>query len=323
MSLSAEERYYIKLKASYLHYIEGKTQSELAKLFNVSRPTLIKLLNDAREEGIVKIEINDVQGGACFIEKEQELCKRLDLKDVKIIRAVNNDQESINTSIGMAAAQYFARLLIPGMTVGIAWGNTLQLMVNYQQPDNKVERLQFVPLLGGLSSPSSEGYSMFANSLCEQIASKYSKSVVNMLYAPLYVQDREMAETYRNSAEISKIFDKMAHLDVAVVGIDSDLPHSTTIQFEKNLQQDFNKLQKEGMVGNICANFYDINGKSSKSGIEHNIIAITPENLQKTPLVIGAAGGEYKVASIIGGARAKFYNVLITDEITAGRILDK
>ena len=85
MPLSSEERYYIKLKASYLYYKENKTQAEIAELFHISRPTLIKLLNDARKEGIVTIEIHDIRMGSQYIELEQELCKKLGLKDVKIV----------------------------------------------------------------------------------------------------------------------------------------------------------------------------------------------------------------------------------------------
>lgn len=322
MPLSSEERYYIKLKASYLYYKENKTQAEIAELFHISRPTLIKLLNDARKEGIVTIEIHDIRMGSQYIELEQELCKKLGLKDVKIVGVGSASQEAVNSSIGEAAAAYFVNALSSGMTIGIGWGNTLQTMANFMRPDLSVKGLDIIPLLGGLRSTGSDSYTMFANSLCETVASRFQDASVSMLYTPLIAQDRKIAKTLLASEDVTSIFNKMKHLDIAIVGIDGDPAHSTTVKLEKNLQSIYYELQQKQYVGNICSRFYNLKGELATLSLEENIIAVSPENLRNTPTVIGAAGGEYKVPSIIGAARAKLFNILITDEYTAKKLVE-
>ena len=48
MSISQEQRYYLKLKALYYLYEENYTQTEIAKMLNISRVTLRRLLDEAK-----------------------------------------------------------------------------------------------------------------------------------------------------------------------------------------------------------------------------------------------------------------------------------
>lgn len=320
MSLSSEERYYVKLKASYLYYKENKTQAEIAELFNISRPTLIKLLNDAKKEGIVTIEVHDTRMGSHHIELEQTLRKFLGLKDVKIVSASGDSKEAVNISIGAAAEQYLTNLLRSGMTVGLGWGRTLEIMARYIKPHPSIGNLHIVSLLGGLGSTSAGDYSMFANSLCEIIASNYANSSVSMMYSPLVAPNEVVAQTFTDT--LAATYEKQHSLDIAIVGVDSDPEHSTTLEIEKPMQALMNEIREKEIVGNVCSRFYNRKGELCPLSIENNILSISADDLRRTPVVIGAAGGENKVDSIIGGARAQLFNVLITDEHTARMIAD-
>ncbi|MEA5004453.1 MAG: sugar-binding domain-containing protein [Christensenella sp.] len=318
MSLSSEERYYVKLKASYLYYKENKTQAEIAELFNISRPTLIKLLNDAKKEGIVTIEVHDTRMGSHHIELEQTLRKKLGLKDVKIVSASGTSKEAVNLSVGAAAEQYLTNLLRSGMTVGLGWGRTLEIMARYIKPHPSIVDLHIVSLLGGLGSTSAGDYSMFANSLCEIMASNYSSASVSMMYSPLVAPNEVVAQTFTDT--LADTYEKQRALDIAIVGIDSDPAHSTTLEIEKPLQALADEIRDKKIVGNVCSRFYNKKGELCPLSIESNILAISTDDLRNTPVVIGAAGGENKVDSIIGGARAKLFNILVTDEHTARSI---
>jgi len=320
MHITPEERYYLKLKSAHLFHIENKPLVEIAELLHLSRPTLNRLLTEAREEGIVNITINDIRTGNHHLLLEQNLREKLHLKDIKIIDTAGETQESVNAGIGLAAARHLGNLLKPGMTVGIGWGKTLQVMAKHIQPDPSVSGLNFVSLLGGLHTEDTKSYTTFANSLCENIASNYEDSTVSMLYTPMVAQSKTAAEAVLASDSIAAAVKKMKTLDVAVVGIDGDPGHSTTIQLEKSLQSIESELRAGGYVGNVCSRFYTIDGRLSDLSIEERIITIHPGDLKKTPIVIGAAGGKYKASSILGAARAELFNILITDASTAARL---
>ncbi|MEI6101880.1 MAG: sugar-binding domain-containing protein, partial [Eubacteriales bacterium] len=55
--------------------------------------------------------------------------------------------------------------------------------------------------------------------------------------------------------------------------------------------------------------------------LDRRVISISVDQLKKTPLVVAAAGGEHKVESIVGASRGKLFNVLITDQFTANRLI--
>lgn len=320
MALSSDERYYIKLKASYLYYKENKTQTEIAELFNISRPTLIKLLDDARREGIVTIDIHDTRNDNPYIELEQQLRKKLGIKDVKIVNVNDDSIEAINAGIGAAAQTYLVNSLSSGMTIGMGWGRTLETMIRYFRPSS-LSNLSIVSLLGVTGSASASDYSMYANSLCEAMASNVLNASLFPMYAPLVAQDSAAAQTFLASDMVANTYRKYSELDIAIVGIDGDPGHSTTVEMEKTLQPLLHEMERKGIVGNICARFYDADGNIRPLSIDEHILSISAGQLRKTPVVIGAAGGRYKAASILGGARAGLFNILITDSYTAQEIL--
>ena len=52
------------------------------------------------------------------------------------------------------------------------------------------------------------------------------------------------------------------------------------------------------------------------------MIAMSPAQLRAIPLVIGVAAGPEKATAIIGAARARLINALVTDTKTAQAILE-
>ena len=57
------------LKCSRLYYEDGWTQEQVAKTLNVSRPKVSRLLQRAKEEGLVEIRINDPFSSSSQLEQ--------------------------------------------------------------------------------------------------------------------------------------------------------------------------------------------------------------------------------------------------------------
>ena len=144
MNIHPEERYHLKLKAMYYYYYEGYTQQKIAKMLNISRPTLSKFFKEARAEGIVKIEINDIKNSGNLLDLEVQLKKRYDLEDVRVVDCVKHDDREVAKEVGKAAAVYFERILKDGMKIGVAWGKTLEVMVENLKENKSIKDLQIV-----------------------------------------------------------------------------------------------------------------------------------------------------------------------------------
>ena len=124
-----------------------KTQQQIAKLLNVSSPTVSRLLAGAVQKEIVRIDIQNIQM-VKFWELEQKLKKSCGLQDVIIVDSSENPEET-KKLLGATASQYLESIVSPGDKVGISMGSTLYHMA-YNPAGKSIENVTFVPLLGGM-----------------------------------------------------------------------------------------------------------------------------------------------------------------------------
>ena len=317
MPIHPDQRYYLKLKALYYLYEKGYTQTEIAKILNISRVTLGKLLEEARAEGMIKIEIIDVRGSMRVLQMEEQLKQMFHLENIKLVDCQNLDHDNALRRIASEAASYFDQQLESNMKIGITWGRTLNSVIE-QLPDNQaVQNLTVYTLLGG-SSSSSDFQPTF---LAQQIIRKYGGSA-NMLNAPFMCRSAELCQAIKQEPQIADVMRASQDLDMTIVGIGeepvrgalylSDYPFDATI---------INELVDAGAVGDICGNFFDINGELCQTSLTDRIISIDLHDLKHHKKVVGVGGGPSKVKSVLGALRGQYLDVLITDVRTAEEVL--
>jgi deoxyribonucleoside regulator len=320
MPLNPDERYYIKLKAAHLYYNENLTQQQIANQLHVSRPTLNKLLKEALEEGMVKIEIIDFKNLSQLIELEQNLCKKFDLIEAKVTKTFSQDGEHIRDSIARATASYLELALRSKMRFGIGWGKTIEQTMKYIRPSANIHNLEIITLVGGFGATQ---YNLHTNSLAQTLARQYKDSTIQYISAPAFIQDEELLQALLKEENIKSVMESMHHMDIALVGVDGPLDSDSTTYLTKSISQEWmDKLNAEHAVGNIVSRFFDENGNICSEEYERRVISIDLNILKNTPLVIAAAGGHNKVKSLQAAAKKKYYNVLITDETTALAMLN-
>ena len=117
---------------SFLYYEKNMTQQEISKITGLSRIKVSRLLQKAKDMGIVKITV-DYSGS--FLEMENKIAEKYKLKDVIIV------DDSIDTNsknmVASAAAYYLENNLTDECTVAVGWGTTLRLVQNHINPINK------------------------------------------------------------------------------------------------------------------------------------------------------------------------------------------
>lgn len=115
-------------KISKLYYEEGIRQDEIVAKLNLSRSKVSRLLQQARDEGIVRISVNEPPG--IFSDLETTIEKRFRLQEAIIVDVYQpSSQSAIAREIGAAAANYLVRTVTENDMVGISWGSTLNEMV--------------------------------------------------------------------------------------------------------------------------------------------------------------------------------------------------
>ena len=300
------------MKVCKLYYIEDKTQSEIARLVGISRPQVSRLLTKAKNEGVVRIEIDS--GKVENLEEISiEMKERFGLKNV-IVADEAADGGTI-ASIAVSAAKFLSDYVKNGQLVGISWGRTLYETVERVVFNGELPNTTFIPLIGGVGQLRHE-YQM--NSIVEKIANSFHSNRY-YLFAPAFIENAKTLNMMLEDSSIRFMSEMWKRLDLAIVGIGE--PISLSNAFKNIYDKEFlANLMKHAAVGDIAARFFNADGTPCVSGNE-NILGISLDQLKEVPEVIGIAGGKEKAQAIHASIKAGYINSIVTDRSTALQIL--
>lgn len=297
------------------YYEQNLTQDEIAANFGISRPTVSRMLKKALDDKIVFINIIDPYNKST--EYSDKLSQILQLKHCIVISGQVHDINITRRNIALAAAHYLADTIQADDVVGFGWGRTLYELAESieQQPGRDV---LFVPMLGGIGQIKP---SLQVHSIIQKVSDAFGGRWIQY-YVPGIVDSKDLRAQLMQTANVQEMLGLWKRMNKAVVGI-GETPVSSEIIFQDNVADiEKNGLVENGAVGDICMRFFDRDGQPVNYMMQ-DIMSIELHELARVPEVIAIAGGEQKVDAIIGASRAKYINTLITDELTAQRILEK
>ena len=173
----------LMIKACDMYYNENLSQQEVASALNISRPTLSRLLNGAKEEKLIKIEVTDADF-VRYWELSERIKEKYHLKDVLIADSGITGEET-KKNIGRIAAAYLGHLIKDQDVVGISMGSTLHQVV-MEMEECRDKKITVIPLVGGVGHAHIK---IHANSLAEHLAHLYN-SEFHPIFAPARVYSR-------------------------------------------------------------------------------------------------------------------------------------
>jgi deoxyribonucleoside regulator len=139
----------LSVRVAELYYDENKTQDEIGALLGISRWKAGRLLTQARESGIVRIEI--VHPRARRLGLERDLCSRFGLADAVIVPEPDSGDDSDATArVAQAAADYLTALRPVPRVLGVSWGRTLNELA-VRLPQGWATGVTVVQINGGVS----------------------------------------------------------------------------------------------------------------------------------------------------------------------------
>ena len=301
------------VRVAKLYYLDECTQSQIAREIGVERSTVSRLLKKSREEGIVKISIDEThKKQACIIEK---LRKKYKLKDFIIVKSGAGMLAEVNEK----AHQYLQKVTNKNEIVGITWGKTLCDFSKYKL-EMKTKKLNFIALTGGYGNLKEYTH---INAMINNLSEMYNGRGYFIDF-PLIMNSEAVKEEVYNSKFFRNIHDIWDKLQTVVVGIGS-FEKDINVLWELGLPAPKNMwplLKPEKPVGEICTRFYDARGKIIKTEIDRRKIGIEIERFREMKNVIGIAVGNKKVNAIKTAINSNFINVLITDEETGQSLLE-
>ncbi|NGZ74086.1 sugar-binding transcriptional regulator [Saccharibacillus alkalitolerans] len=310
-----DESLKLMTKICKLYYYEAWTQEKLAEKFGISRPNISKIIQKAREIGVVEIIVHDDPFQTSELEKELE--SRYGLRQVLVVPTRDLNKESVTEAVGRAAAQFVQKLIKSGMNIGVSWGNTLYHMVR-EFPLDKKEQVRIIPLIGGSGSERTE---VHANQIAYELSKKIG-AVCDLLYAPSVVETDFLYNEITAMPGISGVLREAEQVDLALVGIGNPFSMSTMERFGYLSESTLDELRRLGTVADINSRFIDRSGLGIDHPINKRIVGVDLEQLRRIGSVVGFAFGQHKVEGILAALRGGYLHMLVTDETTASQIAE-
>lgn len=304
-------------RVARLYYDLDMTQAEIAAQLDLSQARVSRLLSAARNEGIVRISVQVPRG--TFLELEERLEKVFGLKEAIVVDSVAEDEKQLIKDIGSAAAFYVETTLKQGEVIGLSsWSATLLAMVDSMHHFSRDMDTTVVQILGGLGNPAAE---VHANQLVQRLARLTRGKAVHLPAAGV-VGSAEMKRVLLSDSYVREAFRLADQVSIALVGIGSLQP-SSLLTDSGNIFSDevIERLGELGAVGDICLRFFDTYGEPVISPVDDRVIGMELEQLREIPRVVAAAGGARKIEAIRAAAQGGWISVLVTDRLTAERLL--
>lgn len=292
-------------KAAWYYYFEGVTQQKVADLMGISRMRVIKLLDKARQTGIIQFKLR--KDGERRMQLERALMEAYGLKDAFIVPAAISKSQ-VNAIIAEAASMYISERLTANSVINIGYGDTPSRILN-NLATLAESTLTCVSLTGGVSYYLPDTRSNVFN------------AKLHLIPAPLLASSKEMAEAMRQEASVMEISRMISLSQLSVIGIGA--MHESATIFKTGIlnHNDYLYLHMQGAAGDLLSHFIDREGQLLDTPLEDRLISTPLPTLKSLQNVIGVAAGDSKVEAIRAALRGKYLDVLITDDRTAARLM--
>jgi len=311
------ERLELLAQVAEMYYIQDLSQVAIANKFFFSRSKVSRLLTEARETGL--IEINILHPFKRASELENILLEKYHLTQAIILKSGNLSVGRMLKTLGRLSAKYLSDNLADGDILGISWGTAVYEVAQALQPKNLTD-FNVVQIIGsiGYGDPAIDGPEV-ARNIAENFSGKYFT-----LNAPVIVKDKATRDVLIKERNIDKVIKKAIQADYILAGIGSSYPGRSGLVRAGYLQEDELKSINEqtGAVGDICACLFNVDGEYSDIKFNDRVIGLTLDEIKSIPAeVIGIAGGYEKAEAILGALKGKLIDTLITDDKAVEKIL--
>lgn len=297
-----------------MYHVEGRTQEAVAAAFQISRARVIRLLQQAVEDGLVRVHLSGEHFNC--VEVAEDLKATFGLKDA-VVAPTPSNADNLKETLGKAGALYLQRTLADGMTIATAWGTTLLEVARALQPQ-KLTSVSVVMMLGGLSRNLP---ALNPNDIARRVAESVNGRMFS-LFAPALVDDPKLRDLLMSDSNVKAPLDLVRASQVALIGVGTTGPNATLLETGVLSDFEMQALQAKGAVGDILARFFDADGQPVDSALNGRVVGLELEEVRRIPTTVLVAGGESKVRAILGALRGGYVTNVITDEASARRLLE-
>lgn len=299
-----------------LYYLRGMGLKDVAAVIGQSTATVSRMLQQARDRGIVRIEVVPADTDTAGLATD--LSDALDVECL-ILPAHGTDAVSSSRSLGAEAAEIVAARLPQRGVVGLAAGHTLHALVG-SLPRQDRHELQLVPAIGGYHPVHPH---LDTNALSRE-AAKRLNCLARSVLAPASVESAEAREVLLSDPVIREATALWDEVDTTVYSTSAPAevvqPGFSVMETIRNRTRE--ELIAHGMVGDIFGHLYDITGDLEQDRWNGMLISMSIEQVRRGRERIALIAGVDKAKSALGMARTRVPSLMIMDASAALGVRD-
>ena len=330
------------VKVAQLYHLQGLNQDQIGRQLGVSRSKVSRMLKEARERGLVEISIH--YPSRFSLELERRLEAELGLREAVVVNAGGVAGGQMLSSVAGATSDYLLRVLQPGDVLGVSGGETVALTAQVM-PASAVEDVSVIQL-GTAAAYLGERVIYSSAEVVLQVAQKLgSMDRLVLIPIPSLLDTEAIRDALLRDTGVRRALALLASCTIALVGIgamDTIRRRPETgiasagagddafaaagwqnrqCQLLPATREEVAELDGVGAVGEICARFFDVEGRPCVTALDRRMIAVDLIQLRTVRLVVGVACGKQKAAAILGAVRGGYVKSLVTDDVTATEVL--
>jgi deoxyribonucleoside regulator len=298
------------------YYEDELDQEAIGQRINRSRSMVSRLLEEARQAGLVEIHVKyPLKTDA---DCERRLRTTFGLRAALVLAQASGDHQALLRRLGDLGARYLQGQIHDDMLIGVGWGTSVHAVVR-SMPFTAANRACVVQMIGavGHGDPMVDGAEL-ARWLAQKLNASY-----HYISAPLLVENPAVAQSLLRERSIAETLALAASVEFAIIGIGTaDARMSSLLRAGYVTDEELSQLRELGAVGDVMARQLDAHGELLDVPFNGRVIGLQDiTRLREIPVVMGVAGGIAKAPAILAALRGRYVNVLVTDRETAGQVL--
>ena len=264
-----------------MHFQEGITQAEIAKLTNLSHAKVNRLIKQGRDLGMVEISIRSRH--QALFDLESRFREATGLETVRITPSASTNPKTILQQVGAAAATLLLELVQDGDTICITGGKGVSAVVAALGPDRSYA-VEVVPATGCVQGKHYTDVNHVATQMAEQLGGE-----AFLIHAPLFADSVAEKKMLMKMKSVTDVFGRARKARVAVLGIGSILSgDSSYYDLHPTSRGDRAEIEKAGAAGELLAHLIDSDGEVCDYELNARLVAMSPAELDAIPFTIGA-----------------------------------
>jgi deoxyribonucleoside regulator len=305
----------ILVRVARMYYEYGLSQQEIADRIGLSRSRISRLLDQARESGIVQIDIVDP------FKQEHELSVKLvdryGLKIAVVCPIPESGAKPLQWYLGQAGARLLKEIIRDRDIVGICGGTTMLEVAKALKPAKRAN-VSVVQLEGSLSGKGEE--LIHGNEIVTLFARAFG-GTPHFLSVPAIVENRHLRDALTREHNVANILEMGRKANVAVFSVGAPSRSSILVQAGYISPNEMDALLRKGAVGDLCSRFFDKDGLVCDCSLDDRTIGLNLREFYDKDSSVLIAGRPEKTNAIKGALRGQLVSILVTDETTARELL--